>query len=411
MWKSIFLLAGCFVFATESLHGQCSSDRNGAWQHILGIIDSPKFSNKEKLELLKTDLAAMDNCPYKNDSTHAFLLQIIAEVYFTESDFLNAVKYYRQSIDMISAQAGQPTMNPQKLVLNYYWLSNAYDSLNNIPEKMKAVDSCINIAFKLNSSSDISCIRSLYERVVHSFDIGDYNRCIEDAGMCERLVREYIKTVRASAYYYIGEFIVSTSLGWYVKAQLLLNEFEPAENFLLDKPEEYKKAGLKNHLGLIYSQLASIAMHKGDYTNALSLFNEGLDYARKAGNDFTCKQILNSIASEIYLKHFNNGDKALACYKRALAYTSKEVPGNMKDRMESLDIFTAMANIYVQKGLFDMAFRHFQFAFDQVRPAINENDILQASTEEISSYPKLYYLVNLLISKGDAYQKRDSLTP
>lgn len=113
--QKMFLLIGCFFLVTANLQGQCSPDRNGTWKHITGIIDSAKITYKIKLGILTADLDKMNNCHYKNDSTHAFLLQVIGEAYFHQSDFLNAVKYYRQSINMITANAGKPAVNAKNL--------------------------------------------------------------------------------------------------------------------------------------------------------------------------------------------------------------------------------------------------------------------------------------------------------
>ena len=44
----------------------------------------------------------------------------------------------------------------------------------------------------------------------------------------------------------------------------------------------------------------------------------------------------------------------------------KDEPGK-KDTIESLDIMTNIANIYIQKNQYDSAFKYFQFAFDQFK--------------------------------------------
>jgi tetratricopeptide (TPR) repeat protein len=407
MIKHLFLLFTCFLYETFSLFGQCTPDRNGAWNHILDIIDSQKISYKEKTVVLLGDLEKMNNCPYKNDSTHAFLLQIIAEAYFRQSDFLNAVSFYRQSIDMITANTGKPFVNPKRLISNYYWLSVAYNSLNNVSGKMKAVNQCIDMALLFKSFSDMNYIRALYERVKYSFDMGDYHSCIADAGMCESLARNYLKTVSVDSYEYsTGRFIATSSLGWYVKALKFLNNFVPAGNFLADKPEEYKKAGLEKYLGFIYSELADVQVHNGDYKKADSLYRLAIRFARKAGDDFACMQILNTVGHDVYFNYFKDGDRALNCYRNALACCNKDKARSKKEIMESLNIFAGMANVHVQKGDFDSAFSYYQLAIDQVKDIINEKDFSQISPEKVSNLSKLYYIESLLIDWADAFIKK-----
>jgi hypothetical protein len=74
-----------------------------------------------------------------------------------------------------------------------------------------------------------------------------------------------------------------------------------------------------------------------------------------------------------------------------------------KDAIESLDLFADIANIYVQKGLYDSAFWYFQLAFDQIEPETNESDILHFPPGKLIEIRKIHYLTNLMTGKGDAY--------
>lgn len=411
MNQKLFILTSCFFLTTLSSQGQCLVKKNGDWRYIISIIDSLTLSNKNKLQILASDLKKINNSSCRNDSVHAFILQIIAEVYKSQADTLNTIKYLRQSIDIITANTGKPTVNPKRLIGLYYWLSEIYSGLNNVPEKIKAVNNAIDMATRLKLASDISSIRSLYERVKYSFDMGDYNRCMDDARICEQLSLQYIKPFKeGSREHNAGKGLASSSMGWYVKVQFLLNNFAAAEQFLINKPEEYKKAGLQNYLGLIYSQLATIQLHRQEHIKALSSLMTGLGFARQAKDSFMCKQIVNMVATSIYFSYFNNGNRALAHYRNALTYSSTKENVPKADRMESLNIFTNMANIYVQKGAFDSAFKYFELAFDQLGPGTNEKIISQMSSSDISKFEKLYYLENLLISKAHAFREKYNVT-
>lgn len=412
MLQKNFLLSAFFFFGAASLWGQCTPERDSVWKDLIFYnVYSKASSFTEKLAELSGRLAKMNNCPYKNDSTHALLLQIIGDVYSTRGDYLNRVKYYEQSIDLMRAHAGSPAINLKMLMKGYYFLSGYYDSLNNISKKMKAVNNCIETAMNLKLTSDISCIRSLYERVKYAFDIGDYHRCIGDARMCERLARQYSNAFPAgSREHNAGEEIASGSIAWYVNARLFLKEFAPAEEFLKNKPDEYKKAGLEKYLGSIYSQLADVQMHKGDYRNALISLKTGLQYAQRSKNYLTCIQFLNTLGHDVYFSHLKDADHALYYYRTALTYIQRNKTPGKAEVMEALNIFANMADVYVQKGYFDSAFSYFQLAFDQLGPGTNEKKILQISSEGIRNFSKLYYLESLLTDKADAYKKKYAVT-
>ncbi|MGK2861546.1 MAG: CHAT domain-containing protein, partial [Chitinophagaceae bacterium] len=170
--------------------------------------------------------------------------------------------------------------------------------------------------------------------------------------------------------------------------------------------EEYRKAGLKDYLGLTYGQLAEMQLQKGNYEKAILYYYRSLKYYQEIRDYFNCKQVLNAIGSEIYFKHYKDADKALFSYQKALNYVNNERSRDMSDVFESLSSLANIANVYVQKGLYDSAFRYFQLAFDQIKPGINETDIGNSPPHEIIQFKKIHYLTALVIDKGDAYLKK-----
>jgi CHAT domain-containing protein len=406
MVKEVVIQLIIILLLTATLRAQCPP-KDSIKKNISSIFYDSKLRLQERLDKLFEYGRILKKCSSANDSNYSYLLRTIGYTYSDKSDFVRAGSYFRQSIDIITANAKSPSIALRDLIGSYYHLSVFYDSLNNVFEKMKAVNNCINIALQLNLASDISCLRSLYMRVKYSFDMGDYKRCIDDAEMCEQLARNYIKTVqKGSRDYAAGEGIILSSLGWYVNVQLLVKNFASAEEFLTNKLIEYKKGGLEKYLGLIYSQIAETRLQKGDYKNALISLETGLQFARRAQNNFMCKQLENTIAYKIYYSHLQEGDKALYYYRKALAHINNDQSQEKDDAMESLNIFANIANVYVQKGAFDTAFRYFQLAFDKIMPGKNEKDISQISPEEIRKFKKIYYLESLLIDKADAFQKK-----
>jgi tetratricopeptide (TPR) repeat protein len=403
MPKRVLLLFSCIVAFAASSNAQCIPDRNLAWKQVVEISDSASLSQSAKRTIFKQLLSQTANCPYKNDSVHVLLLQVTGETYFREKDFLNAAAWYHQSIDLLRAHPGKG-MNARKLVNSYFWLSTMYDSLNNYPEKLNAINKSIDAALQLNYTSSYACIRSLYERVKYRFDIGDYYSCIKDAAMCEQLANNYYTT---DAYeIWVKKSIASSSLGWHVKSLLQLKNYDAAATLLLNKPEEYKNAGLDNYLGVVYEQMAQVQLYRRDYEKAITYFEKALAYEQKSGYHLNYKQTLNNLGYEVYFQTFRDYDKALVSYKRALASNNTNASLQKDDLFETLNIYANMANVFVQKRQFDTAFVYFQRAFDQLKPGVDETGILQVAPDVMSEYKKIHYLASLVIDKADAYYNK-----
>ncbi len=399
MRKKVGALVIAVLLFSVLLKGQCP-DQGVLWNRLTNL-KSLKLTPRDQLTELLPIVEGMKKCPYRNDSTHVLLLRKIGEIYFQQQDYIKAVQYRRQAINIITANAGKPSTKLINLPGNYYWLSVAFDSLNNFNEKMRALDSCSAIAIRIKYV-DRACLSALGTWVEYYFDIGDYNRCSDYALKCESLAREYANNntgVEKGA----GEYYASSNLGWYIEAQLKLKKFEKVELVLTKKLEEYRKAGLKDYLGLTYGQLAEMQLQKGNYEKAILNYYRSLKYYQEIRDYFNCKQVLNAIGSEIYFKHYKDADKALFNFQKALSYVNNERSRDLSDVFESLSSLANIANVYVQKGLYDSAFWYFQLAFDQIKPGINETDIGDSPPHEIIQFKKIHYLTALVINKGDAY--------
>lgn len=404
MQKNIILLIYCLGIFLSSIHAQCLTEKD-LRKRINYYNDNPHLPSKKILAELEPFLANINNCPYKNDSTHVFLLRRIAREHSRMGDNLKAVEFETKALGIMNSNMGKPSINPVDLEAIYYYLSIFYDSLNDSRKERAAMDSCFSIGMRLKSFTDIAFIQILAKVVQSYYDIGDYQRCVEDAIVCEKLSAGYFgSTNRDDREYW--ERMASYSLGWHVKALMELNEYVEAENLIANKLEEYKKFGLTDYLGLIYAQKAELEIHKGNYQNALLFLKKSLFYQQESGDYFNCKQTLKDIGYEIYFEHLNDGDGALVYYRKALAYTGMDKSEKIKDANESLDIFADIANVYVQKGMYDSAFWYFQLAFDQIKPGTNETDILHFPADKLIEIKKIHYLTNLMIGKGDAYLQK-----
>jgi len=404
MPRKIILLICYFWLSLSSIHGQCLTEK--VLQSRINYYNyNPHFPSKKILAELEPYLANINNCPYKNDSTHVFLLRRIAREYSRMGDNLKAVEFESKALGIMNSNKGKPSIDPEDIVTIYYFLSIFYDSLNYNRDERAAMDSCFNIGMRLKSFSNYGFIYTLSDIAEFNYDIGDYHRCIEDAITCEKLSTELAgSTIRERRDF--GARLVSYSLGWHVKALLELNKYEEAEHLIGNKLEEYQKAGNLNNLGLIYGQKADLERHKGNYQNALLFLQRSFSYYLKAGNYFNCKQSLKDIGYEIYFEHLHDVDEALVYFRNALAYTGMDKLEKNKDAVESLDILADIANVYVHKGLYDSAFWYFQLAYDQIKRGTNETDILHFPSEKLVAIKKIHYLTNLMIGMGDAYLQK-----
>jgi len=394
MTVRMFILLTCILGSTV-LSAQCPH-QDSLWKRLVFLRDSYQFSNTKKLKELLTYEKQMKNCTYRNDSSNVLLNQRIGMAYFKLSDYLKAVQYLRESIRI----ANSKSTNARHNIWNYFYLSAAYDSLHNGLEKMKAIDSCISVAMKLNLASDIACLYSLYSKIEYYYDIGDYYNCQQYAKTCEKYAFQYAQQDNDR-----GMSFASSSLGWNVEALLRLKDFKSAEHLLINKLNEYKKNRLQKYLGVTYDQLAHVQIYKGNHVEALKLLNMALYYNRKENYIFNCKQIKNTIGHEIYFKSLSDYDKALSFYHSALKYVNKDKSLQLKDTIESLNIYNHIANVYVNKKNFDSAFRYFQKSFDQMQQNSNETNIISAAKTKFSVYKKINYLSSLIIDKAEAFKQ------
>jgi|SRR5450755_3574194 CHAT domain-containing protein len=403
MKDKISIIISCALLCVLLTSGQ-SPNKNFLSKKLIYLRDSSTLLPSEKLHELLSFEDGIRNSSSWNDSTHAFLLRMIGALYFQLGDYLMAAKYIHLSINIIETNASNPSININRLAASYYWLSRCYDSLSMPVEKLSALDSCASIAIRLKTI-DRASLWALYARIEYSFDVGDYERSIYYASICEMFGNEYSKSGGEQTYN-VGNGYALSSLEWNVTALITLKKYEHAEELLANRVNEYKRSGLKEYLGIAYEQLAKVEVHKENYSKALFYFNQATAAERKLGNENRCRTLLSDIGYEIYFKHFHDPDKALFYYRKASYHINKKDNLSLLDSMESLNILNYIADAYVQKDSYDSAFLYFQLAFDQIKPEISETGILFSKSEDFARYPKIYYITNLFIDKGDAYRKK-----
>src|SRR4026209_1615982 len=93
----------------SALSGQCP-DRDFLWNRIIYLRDIARPPEKEQLSELLNYLEKMSDCPYKNDSTHSFLLQRIGWLCAMQKDFARAIQYTQQSMNIIYKNQKNPSV-------------------------------------------------------------------------------------------------------------------------------------------------------------------------------------------------------------------------------------------------------------------------------------------------------------
>src|SRR5262249_42905694 len=143
-----FIVSGWFLLSSSYAGGQCPN-KDSMWNRISYL--SANAPPEKQLEEVLAYLDKIKACPDPNDSTHVYLLLKAGIIYYGQSAFLKATDYFKQAARIISANIHKPSIKPKQLISCYYWLSEFYDSLKDTYEKMKAVDSCISVAQRLNA--------------------------------------------------------------------------------------------------------------------------------------------------------------------------------------------------------------------------------------------------------------------
>ncbi len=391
----------CF-FLTWNLYlfAQCP-DKALLWKRLEFLRDSSNSAHVDQLTELLSYEDKIRTCPSPVDSVHAFLLQRIGVAYYKEGDYLKTTQYLQRAIKMISDNEKHPAINPRQSIGYYFTLSKGYAALNEISEKIRALDSCIAVSIR-NNSVDLYCLSAMYQKIEYLFYVGDFQNCIIYAKMCESLAKSSIRY--GTMDYMTANGYIMNALGWRVIALLAIKNYNEAEEILVNKIKEIERGEDKNYLGTYLEKLARVEEHKGNYDQALLDFKRAFASEQKAGHVIACRGILNNMGNSIYFKHFKDYNKALFYYKKALDFNPG--PEKITDPSEALAEYLNVANLYSLQGFYDSAMIYFQHAFDQVKPGLNESKLMHGDLDEFMHDKKNYYLADILIYKGDAFKQQ-----
>ena len=399
MGKGLTLLTICATLFSLSLSGQCP-DRDSLWKRFDFLRDPAHgVSWADQLKELKGYENRIKDCAYRNDSTHAYLLQRIGKVYFMLNDDVKAVDYTLRSIAMISTFDGKAPGNRNCLTYchGYYNLKSYYERLNKVKEKNAAIDSCVASAMRFDLI-DGDVLSFFKERIKFLFYIGDYQRCIGYTKLGALLASQYLHDHDSLDY---AMFLLT----WEANVLIIYKQYDAAATLLFSKVEFCKKAGARRQSGNIYSQIADTYMGKGDYTRAVLYYKQALTYHTLARDYLNCKITLSNLG-EIYSRYLNNDPTGLRYYHKAIGYASEDQKQKVVDALQTLDVYDKIAMLYLQKRDYDSCFANFQVAFDQIRPGMHDSDLVHLPLSEFTEDRNIDLVINLLINKADAYQQK-----
>ena len=142
------------------------------------------------------------------------------------------------------------------------------------------------------------------------------------------------------------------------KINLLSNNYKEAEDYLLKSLEELRLYELGESLNeaKILKNLAKLYEIKGEYKNAIDYNFLSNEIYYKFGEEFKVAQLLRKIA-RIYLVNLKNESEAIKNYEKAL-----EIFEDQNYFKESADLLHRLGDIYVNKGIIEIALSNWEKA-------------------------------------------------
>jgi len=379
---TIRLITGLsLVFYMIVARGQCPGQKI-LWNRILYLRDSAKPPPAQQVKELSGYLDGMTACPYRNDSTHAFLLQRMGVLHLQLHDLNKGLYYTLRSIDLVSTNRSSPAINPRHVIRTYNNLRVIYDSLGNEKGRNEAIDSCISTSIRLNAGFEYSGLL-LYAKTEALFEKGDYFRCISYASLAETIPVQDDNLVDP----------ILACLIYKANSLIFMENYREAEKVIQSTIARCKGPVYDRYAGSLYGLLAVTYEKQGDQKRSLEYAQKAFSNYKKANDNNGCATVLNNLGFNLYFISLHRYNDALLNYKKALRYA---------DSAESFNILDNIAQVYVKKGQFDSAFFFFRKAFDKIRPGIREEEIVHRSHLYLNSAVTAYF-VNIMLNEADAW--------
>lgn len=358
-------------------------DENQLRNRITYLRDSSNVPVAQQKRELLGYLSNIQHCTYAGDSTHSLLLQRIGWLYCLDKDYVNAVNSSHASLDLVYKNISKPSTNYKGVVDTYNNLRAIYDSIGDYKLGQQARDSSLIVALRLHLGDPYYLLPTkTFELLV----AGDYFNCIEFASIGQILCGADAKYAPNLPYYLI----------WKINSFILLKDFDRARELLNVALREFTLRGHDEFAGSFYGLQARMNEETGDEASVLRYVSKSLSTNKKEKQLNICAQVLNNVGYFLYFGKLKQNRIALSYYRQALTFA---------DSTEALNIYENMANVYIVEKNFDSAFYFFQKSFDQIKPGINELDLLSESETLLFDKKADFfeYVSNLLLDKADAY--------
>ena len=381
MMKRLIYIA-LFITLSKALSAQCP-DRAFLYHRIVWLRDSSTVSADDQLRELNVYLKKINNCPYRNDSTHAMLIARIGWLYSLQKDFSLAIDFTNQAVDMIHRHLSNPNINESHLIKYYNNLRIFYDSTAQENRMIETRDSCIGVAVRLQTGFNYA-MQHLAWKALWLFEKGDYYNCINIASLAENICQKTGYFIEYKPYYTIFK----------INSLIQLKNYQTANQLVDTAIRESLISRNAIYIGSLFNVKSDIAASTGDTKEAIRCMKLALHYNKKTGYHSGYATSWNNLGYKLYFRKLHQNDKALANCREALQWVSND---------EVIDILKNIANIYVSQGDFDQAFDYFHRAFSKIHPGTDENNLLQVWNEEKSGNITAEYVIYLLLDKADAY--------
>ena len=391
----VFSLACLFVMNCETSFSQCIT-RDSLWKKVRFIHYGSRGMIDKLNEFLKCK-EEVENCPGNTDSVYTLLLGDIGVQYYKRKDFVAAIEYTWQALDIVKANISRTATDKMQLPKFYYYLSVYYDSLHLVAQKNDAIDSCISVETQLNTNYIYSGM-VLETNVPDLFLKGDYNRCVERAGLGEAFIHRFYKYPDSLSHIAWFVYYKASSLGF-------LGRYTEEEQFLKSKAAQLEKVRDNEFRGSVYTLWGQVYKSKGEYEKAVQSFQKAFYYDRLSSKKEFSAQILDHIGM-IYSENLGQYKLALQYYKRALGHSLYRKVGNASVS-DSFYVLGNIASVYVKMKLFDPAFYFFQAAFDKIKPGIDEKD-LALHVQEYVNENNVEDVLRIVLDKANGYLQRFS---
>ncbi len=415
----------------DNLMDHLQLENNGRMEEINEILEEPQIIGKttgklylEKASIYykKRDLAtslkyleiALKHFKEDNDLLNLAITHNEVGLIHEENGFFdNSVYHFERAIEYF-----QKINDIPKLILIYNNLANTYHLLKNLEHSFEFYDKALKLAEQENLISeeiktssnivDILFLLKNYDKIERILNRNlDYFKQIGDTyGIIISLIKigklnyhlginnyqySHQKLIEALELINSGELqnkllpINKAKLEWecffYLgKLNLLWNNDKEAEDYLIKSLNTIRIFELGENLNeaKVLKNLAKLYEKIGENQRAIDYYTIASEVYYKFGDDIKVAYLKNNIA-QIYSDKIKNESEAIIYYEMAL-----EIFEDLNYIKESANILHKLGDIYINKGIIDLALSNWTKAKDYYQNILDE-DNLNLLTEKIES--------------------------